>query len=219
MLGGVGLNDGKARKALDSVKQHLATPNGIILQQPAYSTYHVELGEVTSYPPGYKENAGIFTHNNTWIQCAEALLGNGDQAYRVLHGDLPEQEGRADRHLSLRAVRLQPDDGRPRCPDARRGEELLPHRHGRVELRRDLASTSWASRPAPMAWWSTRASRPHWKGFKAQRKFRGKTYQIEVRNPSGKSKGVKLTVDGKPIQGNTIPLNLGGNVVNVVAEL
>ena len=77
VLGGIGLTDGKAAAALDSVKKILATPNGIVLQQPAYSTYHLELGEITSYPPGYKENAGIFTHNNTWIQCAEAMLGNG----------------------------------------------------------------------------------------------------------------------------------------------
>jgi len=78
VLGGIGMNDGKARQALDSVKKHLATSNGIILQQPGFQVYYPELGEVSSYPPGYKENAGIFTHNNTWIQIAETLLGDGD---------------------------------------------------------------------------------------------------------------------------------------------
>ena len=80
ILGGVGLENGYAKKALDSVKKHLATPNGIILQQPAFQKYYVHLGEVSSYPPGYKENAGIFTHNNTWIQIAETMIGRGDQA-------------------------------------------------------------------------------------------------------------------------------------------
>jgi cellobiose phosphorylase len=81
ILGGIGLEDGRAKQALDSVKERLATPNGVVLQQPAYSTYHLELGEISSYPPGYKENAGIFTHNNTWIQIAEAIVGRGDQAF------------------------------------------------------------------------------------------------------------------------------------------
>jgi cellobiose phosphorylase len=80
VLGGAGQENGRARRALESVHQHLYTSNGIILQQPAYSTYHLELGEVTSYPPGYKENAGIFCHNNTWINLGWCLLGEGDRA-------------------------------------------------------------------------------------------------------------------------------------------
>ncbi|MFH1496469.1 MAG: glycosyl transferase, partial [Verrucomicrobiota bacterium] len=77
VLGGAGANNGRARQALESVHKHLYTDNGIILQQPAYSTYHKELGEVTSYPPGYKENAGIFCHNNPWVMIAEAMAGRG----------------------------------------------------------------------------------------------------------------------------------------------
>ena len=73
----VGVQDGRARMALDSVTKRLDTPYGIVLQQPAYSEYHVELGEITSYPPGYKENAGIFCHNNPWIMIAEAGLATG----------------------------------------------------------------------------------------------------------------------------------------------
>ncbi len=61
VLGNVGIENGMAQKALDSVSQILATKNGIMLQQPAYKSYHLHLGEVSSYPPGYKENAGIFT--------------------------------------------------------------------------------------------------------------------------------------------------------------
>ena len=80
-MAGIGLKDGKARQALESVNQHLATPHGIVLQQPCYSKYYLELGEISSYPPGYKENAGIFCHNNPWVIIAETRVGNGDQAH------------------------------------------------------------------------------------------------------------------------------------------
>ncbi len=95
-----------------SVEERLDTRYGIILQTPAYTTYHVELGEISSYPPGYKENAGIFCHNNPWISCAETVLGHGSRAFEVfkrlvlliwkIRGD-PQD----------RAVCLLSDDGRP----------------------------------------------------------------------------------------------------------
>ncbi|HMK38484.1 MAG TPA: glycosyl transferase, partial [Bacteroidota bacterium] len=81
VMAGLGLADGRARKALDSVHRLLATPHGIMLQQPAYSHYYLNLGEISSYPPGYKENAGIFCHNNPWVIIAETMLGNGDRAF------------------------------------------------------------------------------------------------------------------------------------------
>jgi cellobiose phosphorylase len=80
VMAGVGVDDGKAIRALDSVAEHLATPYGIVLNQPAYSSYHVELGEISSYPPGYKENAGIFCHNNPWVMIGETRVGRGDRA-------------------------------------------------------------------------------------------------------------------------------------------
>lgn len=81
VMAGIGHDDGFARKALDSVNEHLATPHGMVLQDPPHADYHVELGEVSSYPPGYKENGGIFCHNNPWIIIAETLLGNADRAF------------------------------------------------------------------------------------------------------------------------------------------
>jgi cellobiose phosphorylase len=81
VMGGMGLDDGRADVALASVREHLATPHGIMLQQPPYSQYYLNLGEISSYPPGYKENAGIFCHNNPWIMIAETLVGNGDAAF------------------------------------------------------------------------------------------------------------------------------------------
>lgn len=219
VLGGVGLSDGKARKALDSVKARLATPNGIVLQQPAYSTYHVELGEVTSYPPGYKENAGIFTHNNTWIQCAEAVLGNGDQAFAYYMSICPsKKEEQIETYRCEPYVYSQMTAG-PDAPTP--GEAKNSFLTGTaawsfVAISQYILGVT----PSPTGLVINPCIPSDWKGYTVQRKFRGKTYQIEVKNPRGLSKGVrKLVVDGKMIDGNTIPLGLGGSVVKVVAEI
>lgn len=81
VMAGIGINEGLAQKALDSVKQRLDTDHGIRLVDPAFTKYYPELGEITSYPPGYKENAGIFCHNNPWIMIAETKLGRAEQAF------------------------------------------------------------------------------------------------------------------------------------------
>ncbi len=79
----IGKDNGKAIKALDSVQKHLECKYGITLNQPPYSVYHSELGEISSYPPGYKENAGIFCHNNPWIMIAETVLGRSERAFEI----------------------------------------------------------------------------------------------------------------------------------------
>jgi cellobiose phosphorylase len=215
VLGGVGLDDGLALTALDSVQEHLATPNGVILQQPAYSTYQARLGEITSYPPGYKENAGIFTHNNTWIQIAETLVGRGDRAF--------------DYYMSV-------------CPSAKEAQidtfRCEPYVYNQMTAGRDALTpgegkNSWLTGTA--AWCFVAISQyilgvrpcaqglridpcipPAWKGFTVHRVFRGATYHIEVRNPNGVSKGVKqLTVDGQPVAGNIIPVQSQGATVSV----
>lgn len=215
VLGGVGLDDGRAVQALDSVGEFLATPNGIILQQPAYSTYQLQLGEITSYPPGYKENAGIFTHNNTWIQIAEALVGRGDRAF--------------DYYMSV-------------CPSAKETQidtfRCEPYVYNQMTAGRDALTpgegkNSWLTGTA--SWCFVAISqyilgvRPgaeglvidpciprSWRSFKIQRVFRNATYHIEVRNPKGVSKGVKqLTVDGIPVAGNCIPIQKKGRLVRV----
>src|SRR5450755_1841559 len=81
VMAGVGVASGHAKKALDAVKERLDTPYGIVLNSPSYTRYHVELGEISSYPPGYKENGGIFCHNNPWIMIAETVMGRGDRAF------------------------------------------------------------------------------------------------------------------------------------------
>jgi cellobiose phosphorylase len=78
---GIGLTDGTARRALESVSERLATPHGLVLVEPAYTRYHLELGEISPYPPGYKENGGIFCHTNPWVMIAETRVDNGDRAF------------------------------------------------------------------------------------------------------------------------------------------
>ena len=89
VLAGVGVKEGLAEKALNSVKERLDTKYGVMILQPAYTEYHLELGEVSSYPPGYKENAGIFCHNNPWVSIAETVLGRGDRAFEIYRKTCP----------------------------------------------------------------------------------------------------------------------------------
>ncbi|MBN2601932.1 MAG: glycosyl transferase, partial [Candidatus Marinimicrobia bacterium] len=206
ILGKAGLENGYAEKALRSVKKHLAEPNGIKLQHPAYQTYHLNLGEVSSYPPGYKENAGIFTHNNTWIQIAETMLGHGDQAMEYYKAILPSsKEDQIDIYRAEPYVYSQMTAG---CDAPTPGE----------------GKNSWLTGTA--AWSFVAVSqfilgvRPefkglkidpciprYWKEFKVTRKFRDATYKITVKNPDNISKGIKsVKVDGSLLDNNILPV-------------
>ncbi|MFO7447540.1 MAG: glycosyl transferase [Ignavibacteriaceae bacterium] len=219
VLGGLGLENDFAVKALDSVKKHLATPDGIVLQQPAFQKYYEHLGEVSSYPPGYKENAGIFTHNNTWIQIAETILGRGNQAMEYYKSICPAgKEEQIDTYRCEPYVYSQMTAGR----DAPTPGE---------------AKNSWLTGTA--AWSFVSISqyilgvRPDFKGliidpcipdswekFKVIRKYRNSTYNITVNNPEHVSKGVKkICVDGKEIKGNLIPDHNDGKEHNVTVEM
>jgi cellobiose phosphorylase len=217
ILGGIGLEDGMAAKALDSVKEHLATTNGIVLQQPAYKTYHLHLGEVSSYPPGYKENAGIFTHNNTWIQIAETMIGRGNTAMEYYKSICPPtKEDQIDAYRSEPYVYSQMTAGTD-APTTGEGKN------------------SWLTGTAA---WSFVALSNHilgiqpdydgliidpcipedWKEFTVTRKFRGSTYNILIKNPSGISKGIKsLIVDDKEIDGNKVQLLSDGQIHDITA--
>ncbi len=80
-MAGIGKEEGMVEKSLNAVKEHLDCDYGIVLNSPAFTKYYVEYGEISTYPTGYKENGGIFCHNNPWIMIGETLLGRGDQAY------------------------------------------------------------------------------------------------------------------------------------------
>ncbi len=204
VLGGVGLENGFAESALNSVKKYLSTKNGIVLQQPAFSKYYIHLGEVTSYPPGYKENAGIFTHNNTWIQIAETILGRGDQATEYYKAICPPtKEEQIDIYKAEPYVYSQMTAG----IDAPTTGE------GKNSWLTGTAAWSFVAisqyilgiRPDYYGFVVDPCIPKGWRGFTVNRKFRGVNYQIKVVNNNGVSKGVKkVCFDAKEIDGNFI---------------
>ena len=205
VLAGVGVEEGLAKKALDSVEKYLDTKYGIVLLQPPYSKYYVNLGEISSYPPGYKENAGIFCHNNPWISIAETVIGRGNRAFDIYKKTCPAFiEDISEIHRTEPYVYSQMIAGK----DAKFFGE---------------AKNSWLTGTA--AWTFVNVSqyilgvKPTLDGlsidpcipsdfgdFKLTRKFRNVTYNIEVKNPNNSEKGVKeLLVDGVLAEGNIIP--------------
>ncbi len=216
VMAGIGVEDGRARRALDSVGEHLETPYGIELHTPPYSEYHLELGEITSYPPGYKENGAVFCHNNPWVIIAETVLGRGDRAFDLCRRFAPAWvEERSDVH------RLEP-------------YVYAQMIAGRAAPRYGEAKNSWLTGTAAWAYVALTqyilGIRPdydglrvdpcipsEWERFTVRRRFRGAVYRIEVRNPDGVCKGVKhMEMDGRPVQGDLIPpLPHGEHVVIV----
>jgi cellobiose phosphorylase len=220
VLGGAGQTNGRAKQALQAVDKYLYNREyGCALQYPPYSEYHLELGEVSSYPPGYKENAGVFSHNNTWIHIGWTMFGEGDKALEYYLSICPSAKKDHDKYRSepyvyaqMTASQFSPTPGE--------------------------GKNSWLTGTAAWAFVSASQSilgvQPDftglridpciprkWKGFTVQRKFRGVTYTIEVKNPRGVSKGVKsLVVDGQRIAGNLLtPATDGRTKVKVEVTL
>ena len=195
---------GNAVKALDSVARHLATPHGIVLQQPAFSQYYLHLGEISSYPPGYKENAGIFCHTNPWIMIAESIVGRGDQAfdyYRRINPSAREEIG--ELHKCEPYVYAQMIAGRDA---ATHGEAKNSWLSGTAAWNY-VAITQYilGIRPAFDGLEVKPVLPSEWSGFEAVRSFRGVSYEISVKR-AGPGNHVSLEVDGKPIEGTLIPL-------------
>ena len=205
VMAGIGVKEGLAEKALESVKNRLDTKYGIVLLQPAYTYYHLELGEISSYPEGYKENAGIFCHNNPWVSIAETVLGHGSRAFEIYKKICPAYlQDISDLHRTEAYVYSQMIAGKDAC---RFGE----------------AKNSWLTGTA--AWTFTNVSqyilgiRPEFdglcidpcipetlSGFTVTRHFRGAVYHIHVDNSAKSQKGIKtLLVNGTPVEGNMIP--------------
>jgi len=205
VMAGIGVQEGLAVKALDAVKERLETPYGIVLNNPPYSVYHPELGEISSYPPGYKENAGIFCHNNPWIMIAETVLGRGDRAFELYAKIAPAYvEERSDLHRMEPYVYSQMIAGK----DAVKPGEAKNSWLTGTAAWNYSAITHWILGVRPD--YDGLAIDPcipkAWDGFKATRIFRGATYRIDVKNPSHVSKGVQsITLDGKKIEGKVIP--------------
>jgi len=215
-LAGIGLDDGTARQALDSTRRHLATPHGIILQQPAYSAYHLELGEISSYPPGYKENAGIFCHNNPWVMIAEVMAGDGDNAHDYYSRINPSaREGISDVHRCEPYVYAQMIAGR----DAPTHGEAKNSWLTGTAAWNYYAITQWilGIRPEYDGLHIVPVLPERWTGFTAVRRFRGAAYHITVRR-QGPGNDVSLSVDGKPVAGCVVPLPPAG-VAEVAVEV
>jgi cellobiose phosphorylase len=218
IMAGMGLENGCARQALDSVAEHLTTAHGIVLHQPAFTRYYPNLGEISSYPPGYKENAGIFCHCNPWIMIAETMVGNGDRAF--------------DYYLRINPSAREQISEVHRCEPYVYAQMIAGHDaawHGE-------AKNSWLTGTAA---WNYVAITQHilgirptlhglciepvipstWDGFTAVRHYRGVRYNIEVKR-RGAGNTVELTVDGQRAEGTIIPIPLEGtSEVKVLARL
>jgi len=217
VMAGLGIKNGRARQALDSVAERLATSHGIVLHQPAYSHYYLHLGEISSYPGGYKENAGIFCHTNPWIMIAEAKIGRGDHAYDYyLRINPSAREEISDLHRCEPYVYAQMIAGRD-APSF--GEAKNSWLTGTAAWNY-VAITQWilGIRPAFDGLQIEPVIPTVWSGFTTRREFRGVTYQINVKR-SGPGNELNLIVDGEPIKGQIIPLPRNGNKFVTVEAL
>ena len=213
VMAGIGLADGRAARALAAVRDRLATPHGIVLVQPAFSRYQPRLGEITSYPPGYKENGGIFCHTNPWLMIAEVLAGNPDAAL--------------DYYLRINPSAREAISEIHRCEPYVYAQMIA----GREAPTHGEAKNSWLTGTA--AWNYVAATqwlvgiRPELDGLRIDprlqaagadirvtRRFRGATYRITVHGSAepgaGLARVTRLVVDGTPIDGNLAPLPSGG---------
>ena len=217
VLGGLGLEDGRARRALDSVAEQLATPHGIVLVHPAFSRYHVELGEIGSYPPGYKENGGIFCHTNPWVVIAETLVGNGDRAFDYyLRINPSAREDLSEVHRCEPYVYAQMIAGKE-APT--HGEAKNSWLTGTAAWN-FVAITQWilGIRPEHDGLRIDPCLPSGWEGFEAERRFRGATYRIRVRARSA-GRVSSLLVDGRSVDGQVVPLAAEGTTVTVEATV
>ncbi len=216
-MAGIGLEEGLCDKALDSVKERMECEHGIVLNNPAYTHYHVEMGEISSYPEGYKENAGIFCHNNPWVIIGETVAGRGNDAWKHYTKILPSYV--EEKYQTLHKVEPYVNCQMVAGKDAARPGE---------------GKNSWLTGTAAWMWYTVSefilGVKPTYNGllidpclpetakeYSVTRRFRGAEFNIHVTNPNGSQKGIKsLVVDGKPVDGNIVPFSEGKHNVEVV---
>ncbi len=208
VMAGIGLDNGYAQKALDAVAERLATKHGIVLHQPAYTRYYLNLGEISSYPPGYKENAGIFCHSNPWIMIAETLVGNGDRAFEYYSNNNPsKREEISEIHRCEPYVYAQMIAGR----DAPTHGEAKNSWLSGTAAWNYVAITQWilGIRPTHQGLQVAPVLPKGWQRFEAVRKHRGVIYEIHVER-QGSGNQINLEVDGTSVEGSVIPLPEAG---------
>ncbi|OFY66611.1 MAG: glycosyl transferase [Bacteroidetes bacterium RBG_13_43_22] len=218
-MAGIGLEEGFCEKALNSVKERMDTEFGIVLNNPAFTRYYIEYGEISSYPAGYKENAGVFCHNNPWIMIGETVIGRGDQAWDYYKKICPSYlEDISELHKTEPYVYAQMVAGK---------DSFKPGE----------AKNSWLTGTASWNFYTIShfilGIQPDydgikidpcipkdWKGFEVIRKFRGATYKIKVINKNHINKGVaKVTVDGIEYSSNLLPIFETGTTHSVTVEM
>ncbi len=223
VMGGIGLSNGTeggvsgtlAARMLASVRERLSTPHGIMLLQPAFTCYHVELGEISTYPPGYKENASVFCHTNPWLMIAAAMAGDGDTAFDYYRRINPSaREPISETHKCEPYVYAQMIAGR----DAPTHGEAKNSWLTGTAAWNFVAITQWilGIRPELGGLRVAPVLPSSWPGFTATRRFRGATYEISARR--GTSRGARaghLVVDGHRVEGTLVPLAAPGSSVRV----
>ncbi len=216
-MAAIGKEKGYPEMALDSVKERMECEHGIVLNNPAFTTYHVEMGEISSYPEGYKENAGIFCHNNPWVIIGETVAGRGDDAWRHYTKILPSYV--EEKYQTLHKVEPYVNCQMVAGKDAARPGE---------------GKNSWLTGTAAWMWYTVSefilGIQPDYEGLRidpclpsaakeytVKRRFRGALYHIHVVNPDGHQKGVKrISLDGKAVSGTLVPWSEGEHQVEVV---
>ena len=215
VMAGIGKESGEAAKAMKSVEERLDTKYGIVLLNPAYTRYHLELGEISSYPPGYKENAGIFCHNNPWIVCAEAELGHGDRAFQVYRRTAPAFiEDISDIHRTEPYVYSQMIAGKDAPSFGEAKNSWLTGTAAWTFL--SISQAILGVKPTLDGLEIDPCVPSGCKGFTVTRSYRGAEYEIHVQNPDGAQYGVKsMAVDGKAFDSKVIPVAPAGSHVRV----
>lgn len=206
VMAGIGLEDGTAEKALDSVKKYLDTPYGLVLLNPAFTKYYINLGEISTYPPGYKENAGVFCHNNPWIMAAETVLGRGDRAFEYYSKIAPAYtEEISELHKMEPYVYSQMIAGK----DAKRQGEAKNSWLTGTAAWNFVAISQWilGIKPEFEGLKIDPCIPTSWEEYSVKRWFRNSLYNITVKNPEHCSKGIKkLLIDNKEFIGNILPI-------------
>ena len=215
-MAGIGLEDGMVEKALNSVKERLDCEHGIVLNNPAFTKYVVEYGEISSYPAGYKENAGIFCHNNPWVIIGETVLGRGNYAWDYFRKICPSY---TEEHSALHKVEPYVYSQMIAGKDAARPGEAKNSWLTGTAAWNYYAITQFilGIKPAYNGLEINPCIPSEWKQYNVKRKFRGANYDITIYNPNGVCKGVKsITVNGQDIEGQVVSHATGNHKVEVV---
>ena len=206
VLAGIGTESGEAVTALDSVREYLDSEYGIMILQPAYTKYHVELGEISSYPPGYKENAGIFCHNNPWVSIAETVIGRGSRAFEIYKKTCPAfLEEKSDIHRTEPYVYSQMVAGKDAVFFGQGKNSWLTGTAAWTFA--DISQYILGVYPTLNGLQINPCVPADFGNFRIRRRFRGVDYDIEVEQ-NGTEKGVKeMFVDGVRMEGCVIPFD------------